>query len=832
MCVSDEYRENSLENVVVGNTEVKWSRNEFVCDFCYQVFTGITDLLGHLKMSHEGKGIYPCGYCKSMFLSENLQNEHIKEQHPKHFFIYCIACRKAFKDVNSLKVHQDNCSETYKYQCGTCLQGFLTRRSMTLHLGKKPHKGMICRLCNKKFLDRKEFLKHTPLGADRKKEKKHVCHVCQKKFLSYSLLKKHVQGQHEQEETEKLCSICGWMTTKTSAFKYHMKSHELGCKDCGFSCGKPSDFARHLASYRPRACPKCNRVLLGTQAMKHHFKTCKELTNKTSKNVSDFEMIDELQSIDEFKCSGCKKNLKGASALRHLDANDNCSQCHRCKYCSCTFIETSVLKDHEATHTGPWVCYYCLRGFLKWDKLCDHVKQHAKKRKQKMRRLKNMDKDVKNKDVEDVPEAEIKDHEAEMEQEYNNEEKGMSEEINHTDKETGDVEDENMLHAKETESHYENMKRNKETEVQDENIADVGETELENEDMVYVVETEIQDENLVVFRETAQSEDEILIDVRENFQVDEDEILIDTDVRETVQVEEQQKETQKLEQKKFIKHLDAKRKMKTKHVCHVCQKKFSNYLVLEKHIQDQHEQDETEKLCSICGWMTTEKTSFMQHMKSHKLGCDDCGFICSNPSDYARHLASHQPRSCPKCHRVMSGTKAMKNHLRKCKQVINEASNNVNDFGMMDELQSNDEFRCSGCKKNLKSACATKHFDLNDHCSQCHRCKYCSRTFVETHVLKEHEATHIGPWVCHYCLKGFLQWDKICDHVKQHAKKREQKIRHHKKLDKDVKNKDEEDVPEAETKDTEGQIEEKVNEEKGINEEINHTAKEMEETER
>ena len=334
----------------------------------------------HLIIYHEGKGIHQCEICKYNLRSEQLLQEHYKQKHPECFQIYCIACRVAFKNHEQFQRHEEECCLKSKFQCRSCLCAFRSKHSLILHFTLRSHNGLVCRRCKELFTDLEEFIEHS--NTAHKNVRKYTCKVCNLEFSSGKKLFIHRERVHDR--FERLCSVCGWKTMRNSLFKEHMRIHERGgvrCEICGHPSTNKTKRAQHMASHQPYACPKCNYVILGANRMRQHFSVCRgsEFLNE-SITLAEFDEMNKLKSVDEFHCHGCNKDIK-TSAVRHFNGSRKCSELHRCKYCSLMFEETESLRNHEVSHTGPFFCQECSRGFIYWDKVCEHMKHHAKEQR-------------------------------------------------------------------------------------------------------------------------------------------------------------------------------------------------------------------------------------------------------------------------------------------------------------------------------------------------------------------------------------------------------------------------------------------------------------------
>ena len=368
------------ENLCEVKTEEQWSDNLFICEVCHGYFKGLDQLEYHLKSQHDGVAGSKCSTCGCVFVNQARLDEHQKKLHASCF--YCHACQKAkYRNKEDFDKHVESCIQERKYLCNECPRAYENRAALRYHMSLKKHVGMVCRVCNQKFFDHKEYFLH----MDKEENKSLVCPYCGKEFTRDTYLRVHIWGTH-QENYKKLCDICGWTTNRPDSMSRHLILHKEGgkiCDLCGFECLNNSERRKHMVAHNPYVCTKCNHFFLGITLLRKHYKKCKEQSENESEHAYSMEELDEVKPEDRvFNCHACGKRVKASHAMAHLDFNVECSRKHRCLYCSQLFKTTEALKSHEENHEGPFICSYCKRGYIDWNKCSEHVKEHIEKRKQ------------------------------------------------------------------------------------------------------------------------------------------------------------------------------------------------------------------------------------------------------------------------------------------------------------------------------------------------------------------------------------------------------------------------------------------------------------------
>ena len=378
---------------------------EMMCTECSIKFSGLQAMENHLSERHKGSSEHYCSDCDQAFITDIRLNQHEKIVHAKQE--KCEACGEIIQGSENASVHQLNCVKARRHGCRECRRRFMTLGNLKSHKRSTGHEGFVCRPCELEFDDAELYAKHVneDLGITNE------CRTCGKKFKRPIQLWKHEHYTHKK--VEQMCHICGWKATRRDTFILHMKKHKTGghvCDLCKISCMTPIKLNSHKVLHQPSACYVCNHVFLGPLVVRRHIrKMHPEVATK--------------QPTRQFACLGCKLVVSNMEKARlHLDRKPSCREYHMCSYCGSIFHSVTEVAEHASLHTGPYLCFYCNRGFLEWDKCSQHMIEHVKIRGDETE-MENDDKvqDVVRDDSDEQAESKEKDNQEEdVREEYEN----------------------------------------------------------------------------------------------------------------------------------------------------------------------------------------------------------------------------------------------------------------------------------------------------------------------------------------------------------------------------------------------------------------------------
>lgn len=106
-----------------------------------------------------------------------------------------------------------------------------------------------------------------------------------------------------------------------------------------------------------------------------------------------------------------------------------------------------------------------------------------------------------------------------------------------------------------------------------------------------------------------------------------------------------------------------------RHMCPVCDKRFSGSCVLRKHMIIHTGKKPYE--CDVCSYRCSRADHLRVHMQTHtgekKFACEVCNYRCSQSNDLKRHMRKHtgeKPFTCEFCDYKCCEASALKNHVR------------------------------------------------------------------------------------------------------------------------------------------------------------------------
>lgn len=188
-------------------------------------------------------------------------------------------------------------------------------------------------------------------------KKMHKCRTCDIYFNT-----KEEHRRHYLIHSQRLCSICGFITSSSSCFQEHLKIH---------------------SDLRPYKCQTCNRKYKSISSLKVHETThigelkyaCNHCDRKFVTWSSRFSHIRAKHTpYDKHVCGFCSKGFPDANKLKVHVRRHTGEKPYSCEECGMAFIERKNLQNHMVSHTGirNFVCGLCDKRFL----LSKHLKQH------------------------------------------------------------------------------------------------------------------------------------------------------------------------------------------------------------------------------------------------------------------------------------------------------------------------------------------------------------------------------------------------------------------------------------------------------------------------
>ena len=198
--------------------------------------------------------------------------------------------------------------------------------------------------------------------------------------------------------------------------------------------------------------------------------------------------------------------------------------------------------------------------------------------------------------------------------------------------------------------------------------------------------------------------------------------------------------------------------------------------------------------CIACDFSTPMLDKIEAHVKTmgkyHNNKCPKCDLRFSSRSEMARHvlIEGHQSCVCGWCGQTFQDENKLIVHKKSlCKENPNKANGeicdicgktvkNVTTHKITKHSKADDPQICSDCKfvcKNKqhlelhKKDCATaRKGQMRIPCTQCGQ--MVRQQYMKNHTLNNHTPEHMKPYVCDKCGKGFMQKDKLDDHMNIH----------------------------------------------------------------
>lgn len=195
--------------------------------------------------------------------------------------------------------------------------------------------------------------------------------------------------------------------------------------------------------------------------------------------------------------------------------------------------------------------------------------------------------------------------------------------------------------------------------------------------------------------------------------------------------------------------------------CNLCDKKFSNILLLSTHIK---RHDRTAFGCEQCSETFPDEMSLENHqVAAHQLDplkCKVCGHLSSRPGNMRRHMMTHTGFRCTKC----PATFVVGNRLREHMQTHHSnPRKNIKIDPEETEKLIEESTSTSVKTENLEgSAPAVPPNPL--------QCKVCGLISSKIGNLARHMLIHSG-YRCKHCPASFTRRFKWEEHLKTHRKK-------------------------------------------------------------
>ncbi|CAH2099478.1 unnamed protein product [Euphydryas editha] len=322
--------------------------NSLRCNYCFDYFSSLRFLEGHLAFSCEKKKvigdteIYPkkvkCHICYKPFHLQVKLDCHLRTQHNIKTFtkasegkqeIVCDYCFKVFENEYALSTHKIYHRTVGYYGCIYCNRKFNT---MTAYRKHKNHH-------------------FSQLNVDNPTK----CEHCEETFVAFREMIYHMRDVHgddkewiilPKESIEEKCNIC-----QKTFFNLH----------------------RHLDYHEENRCKKCGEYFYSRADFDNHLCAIDSDEEVTETNTNAVRPIYE-------ECSFCFKPVTRKNSKRLHDQIHRGSGSISCRFCTLKFKTMDAFNIHAFSHRSrkykkkPIKCRQCGEQFVKYGPFIKHMK--------------------------------------------------------------------------------------------------------------------------------------------------------------------------------------------------------------------------------------------------------------------------------------------------------------------------------------------------------------------------------------------------------------------------------------------------------------------------
>lgn len=397
LCTTKDY---ALKIIKGNHIEIKIDISEITCDICNDSFKSFDVIVDHLIAEH---------------CLEYDKTVDVPFQQYRLSDCQCLHCGLQFAYFGYLITHVNTHHPQNRFICNDCGASFNKKRDLSFHL-RNYHKigGYSCDRCLKIFETNRLLLRHQNNYHFRK------CKDCNTSFATYSLLQKHIQTEHPDDDSLK-CKFC----SKEMHSKQGLKQHLNKCKvkllaedptediDDTFDdkiepqkrqnvnqirqniiCVLNMSTAIPFRFFAKYSCFFCSKKFLDFEELKDHTITNHPVCDLNGKYMKTCKADRTCIKIDisALNCKICKESITDLDELiDHLinnhDANydktlTNCLQPFRiikdnipCPYCPQIFRYFTILLRHiNSEHSdNKTICDSCGRSFKNVTNLKVHI---------------------------------------------------------------------------------------------------------------------------------------------------------------------------------------------------------------------------------------------------------------------------------------------------------------------------------------------------------------------------------------------------------------------------------------------------------------------------
>uniref|UniRef100_A0A336LRP8 CSON013834 protein n=1 Tax=Culicoides sonorensis TaxID=179676 RepID=A0A336LRP8_CULSO len=304
-----------------------------------------------------------CRYClqpkKNIRARNKCENQHIKENDG----LECHHCgAKLVSRFRLIKHIFRHILDPCRFKCTICQSGFETKSDLSQHK-KKFHPNMnkytrVCQICGR-FVSNANFKSHMlrSHSTDPISVKKYICDLCDKRFIDRDEILKHIEQVHLNLAKYK-CDICSKAFKQNSRLRYHKENlhsdikKEFPCEICGKIFKNSELLNSHKISHSTVYKYKCT------------FPGC-VAEFKHSNSLRMHQLVHGPRKT--YQCEICFKPFTHPIGLKSHKLQHYPEKHHKCGICGKTFIWKADLQRHiEVVHEGKrFNCPECGAGMSK-----------------------------------------------------------------------------------------------------------------------------------------------------------------------------------------------------------------------------------------------------------------------------------------------------------------------------------------------------------------------------------------------------------------------------------------------------------------------------------
>ncbi|XP_026743968.1 zinc finger protein 184-like isoform X3 [Trichoplusia ni] len=269
------------------------------CKLCNTEIKSLDNLLDHLKDEH------------NKFVHKDIKNRILPFKFDTEV-LHCAICPAVFDKFKTLLQHMNN--HYGNHICEECGQGFVTNKSLKVHLDIHKLGVFKCNFCENTYETHVKRKAHEKI-VHIKNNSRSKCRICNEAFKSYVKRNEHLSKVHGVRFSEIKCKACD----KTFSSNFSLTVHTR---------------RNHLMERRNK-CSQCDMA----------FYTNAELKLHEVKHTG----------LKEFKCNICLKTYSRQKSLtEHMKIHNN-DRRFKCEHCGQTFVQKCSWRGHLKHRHGKTV---------------------------------------------------------------------------------------------------------------------------------------------------------------------------------------------------------------------------------------------------------------------------------------------------------------------------------------------------------------------------------------------------------------------------------------------------------------------------------------------